>query len=80
MKSSPSATFPRRALADYRFGVNQLGLWREVLNTDSLNYHGGNVGNAGAVHSDAIACYGRQHSLSLTLPPLATLWRVREGE
>ncbi|PKT28803.1 glycogen branching protein, partial [Klebsiella pneumoniae] len=23
---------------------------------------------------------GRQHSLNLTLPPLATIWLMREGE
>ncbi|MGQ7174087.1 hypothetical protein ACUOCP_56290, partial [Escherichia sp. R-CC3] len=34
----------------------------------------------GTVHSDEIASHGRQHSLSLTLPPLATIWLVREAE
>ncbi|KWR48226.1 glycogen branching protein [Salmonella enterica subsp. enterica serovar Tennessee] len=24
--------------------------------------------------------HGRQHSLNLTLPPLATIWLMREGE
>ena len=64
----------------YRFGINQPGKWREILNTDSMHYHGSNTGNGGAVHSDEIASHGRQHSLSLTLPPLATIWLVREGE
>ena len=63
----------------YRFGINQPGKWREILNTDSMHYHGSNTGNGGAVHSDEIASHGRQHSLSLTLPPLATIWLVREG-
>lgn len=44
-----------------------------------MHYHGSNTGNGGAVHSDEIASHGRQHSLSLTLPPLATIWLVREG-
>ena len=65
---------------DYRFGINQPGKWREILNTDSMHYHGSNAGNGGAVHSDEIASHGRQHSLSLTLPPLATIWLVREAE
>ena len=54
--------------------------WREILNTDSMHYHGSNAGNGGTVHSDEIASHGRQHSLSLTLPPLATIWLVREAE
>ena len=65
---------------DYRFGINQPGRWREALNTDSMHYHGSNQGNGGVVESDAIPSHGREHSLSLTLPPLATIWLVREAQ
>jgi len=65
---------------EYRFGVNQPGRWREALNTDSVHYHGSNMGNYGTVHSDAIPSHGRDNSLCLTLPPLSTIWLVREGE
>ncbi|QKJ85274.1 1,4-alpha-glucan branching enzyme GlgB [Paramixta manurensis] len=64
---------------NYRFGINQPGNWREVINTDSAHYHGGQVSN-GTVASQPIASHQRQHSLSLSLPPLATLWLVREAE
>ena len=64
----------------YRFGINQPGRWREELNTDSMHYHGSNTGNGGIVESEAIASHGREHSLSITLPPLATVWLVREAE
>lgn len=63
----------------YRFGVNQAGGWREVLNTDQHEYHGSDVRNHGIVHTEAIASHGRAQSLSLSLPPLATLWLVREA-
>jgi hypothetical protein len=62
---------------NYRFGINQPGRWREELNTDSMHYHGSNTGNGGGVHSDEIV-NGRAHSLSVTIPPLATVWFVRE--
>ena len=62
---------------DYRFGINQPGRWREELNTDSMHYHGSNTGNGGIVESDVIASHGREHSLSITLPPLATIWLTR---
>ncbi|MBS0848240.1 1,4-alpha-glucan branching enzyme [Citrobacter sp. JGM124] len=64
----------------YRFGINCPGLWREVLNTDSMFYHGSNMGNEGLTNSEAIESHGRRHSLSLTLPPLSTIWLVREAK
>lgn len=62
----------------YRIGINQPGRWREILNTDSWHYHGGNLGNGGALESEAIGSHGRAHSLVLTLPPLATLYLAKE--
>jgi len=63
---------------DYRFGVPQAGRWREVLNTDSGYYHGSNLGNLGPIDTDEWGSHNRSHSLSLTLPPLSTVWLVRE--
>jgi 1,4-alpha-glucan branching enzyme len=51
--------------------------WREVLNTDSSFYGGSNLGNgpaARAVHR--IASHGRAQSITLTVPPLATVYLV----
>jgi 1,4-alpha-glucan branching enzyme len=48
--------------------------WREVLNTDSAFYGGSNVGNgAGPLAVQERPAHGRARSLSITLPPLATL-------
>jgi 1,4-alpha-glucan branching enzyme len=58
---------------DYRVGVPRDGLWVERLNTDSGDYGGSNVGNAGAVMAAGPPCHGRPFSLLLSLPPLATL-------
>jgi 1,4-alpha-glucan branching enzyme len=57
----------------YRIGVPREGIYREVLNTDSHFYGGGNVGNGGRIASEPVPSHGREHSLMLTLPPLATL-------
>ncbi|MFT4959692.1 MAG: 1,4-alpha-glucan branching enzyme [Paracoccaceae bacterium] len=59
---------------DYRIGVPDAGQWREKLNTDSEHYGGGGRGNFGAVSSDQIAADGRANSISLTLPPLSTIF------
>lgn len=65
---------------NYRFGINQPGGWREIMNTDSAHYHGSNTGNGGVVWSEPLPSHNREHSLTLTLPPLATIWLVREAE
>jgi 1,4-alpha-glucan branching enzyme len=54
----------------YRVGVPLAGRWRELLNSDSAFYGGSNVGNLGELRTDPVSWMGREHSLSLTLPPL----------
>ncbi|MEJ2361200.1 MAG: 1,4-alpha-glucan branching protein GlgB [Gammaproteobacteria bacterium] len=55
----------------YRLGVPRSGNYREIFNSDSEYYHGTNMGNGGGLHSEAIPWMNREHSLCLTLPPLA---------
>jgi 1,4-alpha-glucan branching enzyme len=57
----------------YRIGVPRHGLWAERLNTDAAIYGGSNVGNAGGVSAEPSPWQGRSASVSLTLPPLATV-------
>lgn len=58
----------------YRLGVPSVGFWRELLNSDSRDYGGSNMGNAGGVRTEPIPAHGRPYSISLTLPPLAALF------
>jgi 1,4-alpha-glucan branching enzyme len=58
---------------DYRIGVPQGGRYVELLNTDSVVYGGSNSGNSGLAVARAQGTHGKPFSLSLTLPPLATL-------
>lgn len=57
----------------YRVGAPFAGFYREVLNTDAEAYGGSNIGNYGGFHAEAIAWQGRDYSLNLNLPPLATI-------
>ena len=57
----------------YRVGVPDPGYYREVLNTDSELYGGGNLGNGGGRSADAVPMHGQSWSLNLTLPPLAAV-------
>ncbi len=58
----------------YRIGVPHPGHYQEILNTDSAAYGGSNVGNMGGVKAEDQPHQGRQHSLQLTLPPLAAIF------
>ena len=64
---------------DYRMGVNVAGQYHEILNTDSAFYEGSNLGNCGSVESEAIPSHGRDHSISVSIPPLATLYLKYQG-
>ncbi|MEX2241917.1 MAG: 1,4-alpha-glucan branching protein GlgB, partial [Burkholderiales bacterium] len=55
-------------------GVPRAGAWREILNSDAKEYGGAGWGNLGAVQAAPLAAHGRAHSLTLTLPPLSTLY------
>jgi 1,4-alpha-glucan branching enzyme len=63
---------------NYRLGVPEAGYYREVMNTDSEIYGGGNIGNIGGVDSDAVECMHKPHSIQLTLPPLSCVILLRE--
>ncbi len=58
----------------YRLGVPQPGYYREIMNTDAAHYGGSNVGNMGGQQASDHPAQGRQHSLVLTLPPLAAIF------
>ncbi len=58
---------------DYRLGVPESGFYGELINTDAETYGGSNVGNFGGIQTQDVPWMGRQHSILIHLPPLATL-------
>jgi 1,4-alpha-glucan branching enzyme len=58
---------------NYRLGVPEAGFYHELINTDGETYGGSNVGNLGGLQSEAREWMGREHSIVIHLPPLATL-------
>ncbi|MDN8613579.1 1,4-alpha-glucan branching protein GlgB [Variovorax ginsengisoli] len=62
---------PRR---NYRLGVPSGGIWRELLNSDTLAFGGAGWGNLGEVEAAPVPSHGHRQALSLTLPPLSTLY------
>lgn len=54
----------------YRIGVPEAGTYSELFNSDSSYYSGSNMGNGQAV-SEPVPWMNFDHSISVTLPPLA---------
>ena len=58
---------------NYVLGVPFGGTWRELLNSDAREYGGAGWGNLGGVDAAPVTAHGRPWSISVTLPPLATV-------
>ncbi|HKF03665.1 MAG TPA: alpha amylase C-terminal domain-containing protein, partial [Candidatus Sulfotelmatobacter sp.] len=58
---------------NYRVGVPQSGLWKELLNSDAPLYGGSGHGNFGGIEAVPLPVHGQPFSLSMTLPPLGML-------
>ncbi|WFE91091.1 1,4-alpha-glucan branching protein GlgB [Roseibium porphyridii] len=74
------ANFTPVTRTGYRIGVPEAGRWSERLNTDAESYGGSNQGNSGEVIAGAVAAHGCEHSIEITVPPLATLFFEYCGE
>jgi 1,4-alpha-glucan branching enzyme len=57
----------------YRIGVPIAGRWIERFNSDAGIYGGSGMGNTGVVAAAEMSSHGLPASVSLTLPPLATI-------
>ncbi len=58
---------------NYRIGVPFSGHYEELLNSDSSYYDGTNIGNSNPIISEAIPWMDKEHSINITLPPMAGL-------
>ena len=59
---------------NYVVGVARAGHWHETLNSNALPYGGDGSGNLGSLDAAPVPAHGKFQSLTLTLPPLATLF------
>lgn len=58
---------------NYRLGVPAAGTYQEILNTDAMVFGGSNVLNENELLAENVPHHGLDHSLQLTLPPLAAV-------
>jgi 1,4-alpha-glucan branching enzyme len=59
---------------NYRIGAPSPGYWREILNSDALEYGGSGQGNLGGVESAPFGWHFQPCSLTVTLPPLGAVF------
>jgi 1,4-alpha-glucan branching enzyme len=64
----------------YRLGVPSGGHWRELMNTDAVEYGGSGLGNMGGANAVGQSWHGKPCSLQILLPPLATLVFKHESD
>ena len=63
---------------NYRIGVPETGEYDEVFTTDAKEYGGGGISN-GALKAERVPFHGLEQSVSLTLPPLSTIFLKLRG-
>jgi 1,4-alpha-glucan branching enzyme len=66
--------FTPLARYNYRIGTPRGGRYIELVNSDKDVYRGSGIGNPGELQSLDVPSYEHNHSLELTLPPLATIF------
>jgi len=60
--------------------VPQAGHYRELLNSDATAFGGSGTGASGLLATQPHALHGQAQSIEFTLPPLASVYLVRETE
>ncbi len=58
---------------DYSIGVPQAAIWQEIFNSDAAVYSGSNIGNPLPLTATNHPSHGMPNTITLTLPPLATI-------
>jgi 1,4-alpha-glucan branching enzyme len=62
----------------YRIGLPKPGQYREIFNSDSEYYAGGNLGNGNLIVAEPTPWMDQPYSAEITLPPLAGIILVSE--
>ena len=65
---------------NYIFGVPFAGFYKEILNSDALEYGGTGAGNRGGVYSSPERRFDWENSIRVTLPPLGANAYLFEAE
>ncbi len=64
---------------EYRIGVPVKGVYKEIFNSDSIEFGGSGRVNSGYIASDKIPAHGKKQSVSVKIPPIGGLILRRVG-
>ena len=64
----------------YRFGVPEKASYKEVFNTDALQWGGIGAVNESPIPVEAVPSHGRGTSISIRIPPLGAVYLRGEGK
>ncbi len=64
------ANFTPVVRENYRVGINESGTWKEIFNSDDTPFGGSGQLNTKSIKTEKQPFHGREHSLTLNLPPL----------
>ena len=73
------ANFAGNPHEDFELGLPRSGQWREIFNSDALEYSGSGVGNAGVVTAIDEPWNHLPARARMTLPPLAVIFLYNEA-
>ena len=59
---------------NYRIGVPEEGVWKEIFNSDDEKFGGSNVKNEKGVEAEPLQTHHKNHSVSLKLPPMGVVY------
>jgi len=59
---------------NYKIGLPHEGEYVEIFNSQSTEYEGWNISNAGVLKSTKEPMHGREYSITLILPPLGVIY------
>jgi 1,4-alpha-glucan branching enzyme len=63
----------------YPVGVPRGGFWKELLNSDAVDYGGSGQGNLGGVSSSTAPAQGYHQSITIAVPPLSVVFFKNEN-
>jgi len=76
-----ACNFTPTSRQNYRIGVPEgKGVWKEQINSDNLKYGGSGLLNQGALKTVPVKMHEQEHSISISIPPLAILILKKLGE
>ena len=65
--------FTPTVIYDYKIGVPEGGIWKEMINSDNKKYGGGDILNEGELHATEKLYHNKSNVLSITIAPLAIM-------